>query len=88
MSFGRNPHVAKAQAAEEKAQFARDNASRTLALREAANFWERAAERERDPKRRKEYEIRATENRDLAEQAESEGAPRVGDADEPDKLLN
>jgi hypothetical protein len=67
MSFGRNPHVAKAQAAEEKAQRATDAAARSLAWRESANFWDRAAERERDPKRKDEYEKRAEHNRSLAE---------------------
>lgn len=46
MGFGKNPHVAKAQAAEQKAQLATDEASRTLAWREAARQWDRAAERE------------------------------------------
>lgn len=46
MSFGKNPHVAKAQAAEQKAQLATDEAARKLAWREAARLWDRAAERE------------------------------------------
>ena len=46
MGFGKNPHVAKAQAAEQKAQVATDEAARTLAWREAARLWDRAAERE------------------------------------------
>ena len=46
MGFGKNPHVAKAQAAEQKAQLATDEAARTLAWREAARQWDRAAERE------------------------------------------
>lgn len=46
MGFGKNPHVAKAQAAEQKAQVATDEAARTLAWREAARQWDRAAERE------------------------------------------
>jgi hypothetical protein len=46
MGFGKNPHVAKAQAAEQKAQSATDEAARTLAWREAARQWDRAAERE------------------------------------------
>jgi hypothetical protein len=67
MSFGRNPHVAKAQTAEQKAQDAADDASRTLAWREAARLWERAAEREMDGKRRAEYARRAEEARTQAE---------------------
>jgi hypothetical protein len=46
MGFGKNPHVAKAEAAEQKAQVATDEAARTLAWREAARQWDRAAERE------------------------------------------
>jgi hypothetical protein len=46
MGFGKNPHVAKAQAAEQKAQVATDEAARTLAWRDAARQWDRAAERE------------------------------------------
>jgi hypothetical protein len=46
MGFGKNPHVAKAEAAEQKAQGATDEAARKLAWREAARQWDRAAERE------------------------------------------
>ena len=56
MSFGKNPHVAKAQAAEQKAQAARDEVARVLAWREAARLWDRAAERETQDKKRREYE--------------------------------
>lgn len=58
MSFGRNPHVAKAEAAEQKAGVAADDHSRERAWREAAHLWERAAERETDAKRRAEYTAR------------------------------
>ena len=59
MSFGRNPYVIKAQAAEEKAAVARDDAAREQALLEAAHEWDRAAEREKPGKRRAEYEAHA-----------------------------
>lgn len=67
MSFGRNPHVPKAQAAEQKAADAPDDAARARAQREAAHQWERAAEREAPGKRRSEYEQNAQRNRDLAD---------------------
>jgi len=67
MSFGRNPHVAKAQAAEQKAQLARDESARTLAWREAARQWERAADRENSDARRQEYADRAQVARDEAD---------------------
>ena len=59
MGFGRNPHVVKAQAAEQKARDARDDASRTLAWREAARLWDRAADREQSDKLRLDYTSRA-----------------------------
>jgi hypothetical protein len=59
MSFGRNPHVAKAEAAEQKAGDATDNHSRARAWREAAHLWERAAERETDVRRGAQYVARA-----------------------------
>ena len=59
MSFGRNPHVAKAQAAELKARDARDAASHAHAWREAARQWERAAAREASDKLRREYTDKA-----------------------------
>jgi hypothetical protein len=55
MSFGRNPHVAKAEAAEQKARSARDSTACEHAWREAGQQWERAAERETDHKRRDQY---------------------------------
>jgi hypothetical protein len=55
MSFGRNPHVPKAEAAEQKANDATDERTRERALREAAHQWDRAAEREKPGKRRDEY---------------------------------
>jgi hypothetical protein len=83
MAFGRNPHVPKAQAAEQKADDAPDDASRVRALREAAHQWERAAEREPPGKRRQEYEGRATRNRERAD-----GGPEGGAEPIDPKLLN
>lgn len=77
MSFGKNPHVAKAQAAEQKASDAPDPASRARALREAAHLWDRAAEREGPGKRRSEYESNAVRNREAADEgAEASAATR------------
>jgi hypothetical protein len=59
MSFGRNPHVAKAQAAEHKAREARDAAAHAQAWREAARQWDRAASRETSDKLRREYTDKA-----------------------------
>jgi hypothetical protein len=72
MSFGKNPHVAKAIAAEQKASLSTDDATRVRALRDAAHQWDRAAERETNDARRTEYEANATKNRDLAD-GKSEG---------------
>ena len=59
MGFGRNPHVAKAEAAEQKAGVATDDHSRERAWREAAHLWGRAADRETDWKRGAQYTARA-----------------------------
>ncbi len=59
MGFGRNPHVAKAEQEEQKANDAQDHAAAELAWREAARQWDRAAARETDPKRRDEHTARA-----------------------------
>jgi hypothetical protein len=67
MGFGRNPHIAKAETAEQKARDARDAASYEQAWREAARQWERAAERENDAKRRKQYEEHAEAARNQAD---------------------
>src|SRR4051812_18149211 len=67
MSFGRNPHVAKAEAAELKASTARDAAAYENAWREAGRLWERAAERETDAKRRTLYEANAERARATAD---------------------
>lgn len=88
MAFGRNPHVPKAQAAEQKAEDAPDEAARARALREAAHQWDRAAEREPPGKRRQEYEGRAARNRELAEGAAPEEAGGDGGGPVDPKLLN
>ncbi|MBK8258730.1 MAG: hypothetical protein IPK82_39500 [Polyangiaceae bacterium] len=67
MSFGRNPYVSKAQAAEQKALDAQDDDTRTRAYRDAAHQWDRAAEREKPGKYRAEYERNAIRNRELAD---------------------
>ena len=67
MSFGRNPYVSRAQAAEQKAQEAVDDASRVRAYLEAAHAWDRAAERERPGKQRSEYEAHAARARACVE---------------------
>jgi hypothetical protein len=90
MAFGRNPHVAKAQAAEQKARDSTDDAARVRALRDAAHQWDRAAEREQPGKRRLEYERSATRARALADRTapeEHSGNGDVGDPLDP-KLLN
>ena len=83
MSFGRNPHVAKAEAAEQKANAARDTAARELAWREAARQWDRAAERETDDKRKRLYEERATAARATADEPAEEAPTST-----PKTLLN
>jgi hypothetical protein len=72
MSFGKNPYLAKAQAAELKAREAPDSAAEARAYREAAHEWERAAGREPPGKRRTEYEASAARNRALADGERSE----------------
>lgn len=83
MSFGRNPFVAKATAAEQKAQQAGDEAARQLAWREAARLWDRAAEREMDAKRRSAYEKNAEQARASADTPE-ESNGHGSDAGESD----
>ncbi|MEQ1508164.1 MAG: hypothetical protein ABMB14_38395 [Myxococcota bacterium] len=67
MGFGRNPHVAKAEAAEQKAEAATDPASAAQAWRDAARLWERAADRETDAKRRPQYTTNAERARAAAD---------------------
>jgi hypothetical protein len=73
MSFGRNPHVAKAEAAEQKARCARDKLACEQAWREAARLWERAAERETDDKRQRQYVEKAEAARVSADDPKVEG---------------
>jgi len=91
MSFGRNPHVAKAQAAEQKAADAADAAARIAAYREAAHQWDRAAARETPGKRRTEYAEAAERNRALADGARGDGDDEPAAEGQPVKgptLLN
>jgi hypothetical protein len=74
MSFGRNPHVAKAEAAEQKARDAQDSAAHELAWREAARQWERAASREKSDKLRREYTDKAEVARANADAPANAGA--------------
>jgi hypothetical protein len=71
MSFGRNPHVSKAEAAEQKALGAKDSTAREHAWREAGRLWERAADRETDPKRRQQYTAHAERARASADEPAS-----------------
>jgi len=68
MSFGRNVHVAKAEAAEQKALSAKDATAYEHAWREAGRLWERAADRETDPKRKQQYATNAERARATADQ--------------------
>ena len=84
MSFGRNPHVSKAQAAEQKAAEAPDDLSWVRAWYEAAHEWERAAKREKPGKRRDELERNAASARDRASAPRGEEPAAVDDdASEP-----
>jgi hypothetical protein len=84
MSFGRNPHVAKAEAAEQKARGAGDVSACALAWREAARQWDRAADRETDDARRRQY----TSNAEVA-RASADDPTLPDSVDPPDaKLLN
>ena len=75
MSFGRNVHVPKAEAAEQKALSAKDATAYELAWREAGRLWERAADRETDPKRRQEDAAKAERARATADQPQVAGEP-------------
>lgn len=67
MSFGRNPHVAKAQAEEQKAATARDVRAASQAWREAARQWDRAAARETDGGKKSDYAAKAEAARTRAD---------------------
>jgi hypothetical protein len=94
MSFGRNPHEAKAEAAEQKARCAKDATAREQAWREAARQWDRAAERERDDKRRTQFTGKAeaarssADNPQDAEQEVDEPSAAGAPAADPRKLPN
>ncbi|HEX4445712.1 MAG TPA: hypothetical protein VH044_03225 [Polyangiaceae bacterium] len=91
MSFGRNPHEAKAEAAEQKAQCAKDSTAREQSWREAARQWDRAAERERDDKRRHQFTQKAEAaraNADNPQDGGDEGPPVAGPHEGPPTLLN
>jgi hypothetical protein len=79
MSFGRNPHVAKAEAEEQKARSAKDTSACALAWREGARQWDRAAERETDDTRRQQYSERAEAARASADEAASRDAEPLDD---------
>ena len=82
MSFGRNPHVAKAEAAEQKAQHAKDARASGHAWLEAGRLWERAADRETDAKRKTLYLANAERSRSRAEDPGREDSDATGGADE------
>ena len=90
MSFGRNPHVAKAEAEEQKARCAKDISACKFAWREAARQWERAADRETDDKRRQTYADKAEAARRSAEEPEVPPESPEGTAatPKPSSLLN
>lgn len=67
MSFGRNPHVARALAAQQRAEEASDDPTRERAHREAAHEWDRAAAREKPGKQRDAYGENAARSRALAD---------------------
>jgi len=79
MGFGRNPHVAKAEAAQVKAQEATDVDSGVRAYLEAAHLWDRAAAREKDGKRRAEYEANAAAARERSTAASQQPAALPAD---------
>ena len=76
MGFGRNPHVAKAEAAQVKARESKDVASEVRAYLEAAHLWDRAAAKEKEgSKRRAEYEANAEAARERSDAATQKPAP-------------
>lgn len=85
MSFGRNPYVSKAEAAEQKAKGAPDDIARIRALRDAAHQWDRAAEREKPGKMRTAYEANAVRIREQAD-AEAAASSRASKAPAAERL--
>jgi hypothetical protein len=75
MGFGRNPHVAKAEAAQAKAPNAKDVASEARAYLEAAHLWDRAAAREKEGQWRTAYEAKAAAARERSSAATLKPAP-------------
>ena len=87
MSFGRNVHVAKAEAAEQKALSAKDATAYEHAWREAGRLWERAADRETDPKRKQQYATNAERARATADQPQVlDESGETADAADPSSL--
>ena len=84
MSFGRNPHVAKAEAAEVKALTAKDQLACEAAWRDAARQWDRAAERETDNGRRQHYAAKAEVARATADAPN--GATETSSATDPARV--
>ena len=80
MSFGRNPHVSKAEIAEQKAIDAADDIARVQAQRDAAHQWDRAAEREKPGKMRALYEANAERNRGLADGSSDRGSAKTAES--------
>jgi hypothetical protein len=87
MGFGRNPHVAKAEAAQAKAEAATDVGSQVRAYLEAAHLWDRAAAKEKDGKRRAEYEANAVAARERSEAATQKPAPSAAALEAQLKVL-
>lgn len=83
MGFGKNPFVAKAETAEQKATETSDDSTRTRALRDAAHQWDRAAEREKPgSKARTEYEAHAERCRAAADGEVAEAEPEAVEEEE------
>lgn len=88
MSFGKNPHVAKAEAEEQKALHAKDTKAAELAWREAARQWDRAAARAESPKAEAEFNAKAESAR-----AKADGRIEIVESEDespavPRELLN
>jgi hypothetical protein len=88
MSFGKNPHIIKAQAAEQKARDAGDEGTRERHWREAAHLWERAVKGETDAKRRAEYARNAERARAIADGGEENPSEEDEIAPPDPKTLN
>ena len=83
MSFGRNPHVAKAELAEQKAETTEDPTAAAQHWRDAARLWERAGEREMDGKRRALFAANAERAR-----ASADGQEPEEPSEAPEEYLN